>query len=210
MTPTSRPIRLLIADDHMALRIGLRTIAESSQDIVVVGEAVDGEDAIRQFDELLPDVMILDLRMPRLDGLLVVERVLSKHSEASILVMTLYDHEEDIFRSIKAGARGYILKSASREEILKAIESVARGERFMPQYVALKLASHMSTPTLTAREKDVLELMRLGITNREIGQQLGLTEGTVKSHVREIMAKLNAISRTEAVNLALQRGLLKA
>jgi DNA-binding NarL/FixJ family response regulator len=194
----------------MALRIGLRTIAESSQDIVVVGEAVDGEDAIRQFDELLPDVMILDLRMPRLDGLLVVERVLSKHSEASILVMTLYDHEEDIFRSIKAGARGYILKSASREEILKAIESVARGERFMPQYVALKLASHMSTPTLTAREKDVLELMRLGITNREIGQQLGLTEGTVKSHVREIMAKLNAISRTEAVNLALQRGLLKA
>ncbi len=210
MTPTSRPIRLLIADDHMALRIGLRTIAESSQDIVVVGEAVDGEDAIRQFDELLPDVMILDLRMPRLDGLLVVERVLSKHSEASILVMTLYDHEEDIFRSIKAGARGYILKSASREEILKAIESVARGERFMPQYVALKLASHMSTPTLTAREKDVLELMRLGITNKEIGQQLGLTEGTVKSHVREIMAKLNAISRTEAVNLALQRGLLKA
>jgi DNA-binding NarL/FixJ family response regulator len=194
----------------MALRIGLRTIAESSQDIVVVGEAVDGEDAIRQFDELLPDVMILDLRMPRLDGLLVVERVLSKHSEASILVMTLYDHEEDIFRSIKAGARGYILKSASREEILKAIESVARGERFMPQYVALKLASHMSTPTLTAREKDVLELMRLGITNKEIGQQLGLTEGTVKSHVREIMAKLNAISRTEAVNLALQRGLLKA
>jgi two-component system NarL family response regulator len=209
MTPSS-PIRLLIADDHMALRIGLRTIAESSQNIVVAGEAVDGEDAIRQFDDLLPDVMILDLRMPRLDGLLVVERVLSKHPEASILVMTLYDHEEDIFRSIKAGARGYILKSASREEILKAIESVARGERFMPQYVALKLASHMSTPTLTAREKDVLELMRLGITNREIGQQLGLTEGTVKSHVREIMAKLNAISRTEAVNLALQRGLLKA
>jgi len=209
MTPSS-PIRLLIADDHMALRIGLRTIAESSQNIVVAGEAVDGEDAIRQFDDLLPDVMILDLRMPRLDGLLVVERVLSKHPEASILVMTLYDHEEDIFRSIKAGARGYILKSASREEILKAIESVAAGERFMPQYVALKLASHMSTPTLTAREKDVLELMRLGITNREIGQQLGLTEGTVKSHVREIMAKLNAISRTEAVNLALQRGLLKA
>lgn len=210
MTSPNSAIRLLIADDHMALRIGLRTIAESSQNMVVVDEAVDGEDAIRKFDELLPDVMILDLRMPRLDGLLVVERVLKRHAEAKILVMTLYDHEEDIFRSIRAGARGYILKSASREEILRGIEVVARGERFMPQYVALKLASHMSTPTLTAREKDVLDLMRLGITNKEIGQQLGLTEGTVKSHVREIMSKLNAISRTEAVNLALQRGLLKA
>ena len=204
------PLRLLIADDHTALRLGLVAIAESARHITVVGEAVDGEDAIRRYHELEPDVMILDLRMPRLDGLIVVERILSAQRQARILVMTMYDHEEDIFRSIRAGALGYILKSAPRTDILKAIETVGRGERYMPQYVALKLATQMSAPRLTAREHDVLELMRLGITNKDIGTQLQLTEGTIKSHVREIMAKLNAISRTEAVNLAVQRGLLRS
>jgi two-component system, NarL family, response regulator len=203
-------VRLLIADDHTALRLGLVTIAESVPNIRVIGEAVDGEDAIARYRELGPDVLILDLRMPRLDGLEVVERILALDAQARILVMTMYDHEEDIFRSIRAGARGYILKSAPRDEILKAIETVARGERYMPQYVALKLATHMATPQLTAREREVLELMRLGITNKEIGSELKLTEGTIKSHVREIMTKLNAISRTEAVNLAVQRGLLKS
>lgn len=205
-----KQLRILIADDHTALRMGLVAIAESVPHLTVVGEAGDGEEAIAQYDALQPDVLISDLRMPKVDGLLVVERVLAKHPKAAILVMTMYDHEEDIFRSVRAGARGYILKSAPREDIVAAIETVARGERYMPQYVALKLASHMATPELTARERDVLELMRLGITNKEIARQLGLTEGTVKSHVREIMNKLNAISRTEAVNLATQRGLLKA
>ena len=178
--------------------------------IRVVGEAVDGEDAIACYQALRPDVLILDLRMPRRDGIEVVERILAQDAQARILVMTMYDHEEDIFRSVRAGARGYILKSAPREEIIKAIETVARGDRYMPEYVALKLAAHMATPPLTGREREVLELMRLGITNKEIGAQLHLTEGTIKSHVREIMAKLNAISRTEAVNLAVQRGLLKS
>ncbi|MDE3011096.1 MAG: response regulator transcription factor [Pseudomonadota bacterium] len=206
----SQQLRLLIADDHTALRLGLVTIAESVPHIRVIGEAVDGVDAVARYQELKPDVMILDLRMPKLDGIEVVERVLSFDPQARILVMTMYDHEEDIFRSVRAGARGYILKSAPREEILKAIEAVARGERYMPQYVALKLAAHMATPQLTTREREVLELMQIGITNKEIGTQLHLTEGTIKSHVREIMAKLNAISRTEAVNLAVQRGLLKS
>jgi two-component system, NarL family, response regulator len=206
----SQALRLLIADDHTALRLGLVTIAESVPHIRVIGEAVDGEDAILRWQALRPDVMILDLRMPKRDGIEVVERILALDAQARILVMTMYDHEEDIFRSVRAGARGYILKSAPREEILKAIEAVARGERYMPEYVALKLATHMSTPQLTGREREVLELMRLGITNKEIGAQLSLTEGTIKSHVREIMAKLNAISRTEAVNLAVQRGLLKS
>lgn len=206
----SQPLRLLIADDHTALRLGLVTIAESVPHIRVVGEAVDGEDAIARWLALRPDVMILDLRMPKRDGIEVVERILALDAQARILVMTMYDHEEDIFRSVRAGARGYILKSAPREEILRAIEGVARGDRYMPEYVALKLATHMATPQLTGREREVLELMQLGITNKEIGAQLKLTEGTIKSHVREIMAKLNAISRTEAVNLAVQRGLLKS
>ena len=206
----SKQISLLIADDHTALRLGLIAIAQSVPHIRVVGEAVDGEDALRRFLELKPDVMILDLRMPKLDGLVVVEKLLLERPDAKILVMTMYDHEEDIFRSIRLGARGYILKSASREEILSAIETVAGGERYMPQYVALKLAAHMATPELTVRERQVLELLRLGITNREIGDQLRLTEATVKSHVGAVMTKLNAISRTEAVNLAIQRGLLKS
>ena len=205
-----KQISLLIADDHTALRLGLVSIAQSVPHIRVVGEAVDGEDALRRFLELKPDVMILDLRMPKLDGLVVVEKLLLERPDAKILVMTMYDHEEDIFRSIRLGARGYILKSASREEILSAIETVAGGERYMPQYVALKLAAHMATPELTVRERQVLELLRLGITNREIGDQLRLTEATVKSHVGAVMTKLNAISRTEAVNLAIQRGLLKS
>ena len=205
-----KQISLLIADDHTALRLGLVSIAQSVPHIRVVGEAVDGEDALRRFLELKPDVMILDLRMPKLDGLVVVEKLLLERPDAKILVMTMYAHEEDIFRSIRLGARGYILKSASREEILSAIETVAGGERYMPQYVALKLAAHMATPELTVRERQVLELLRLGITNREIGDQLRLTEATVKSHVGAVMTKLNAISRTEAVNLAIQRGLLKS
>jgi two-component system NarL family response regulator len=178
--------------------------------IRVIGEAADGAEAIASYQSLRPDVLILDLRMPQIDGIEAVEQILALDPQARILVMTMYDHEEDIFRSIRAGARGYILKSAPRDEILRAIEAVARGERYMPQYVALKLAAHMATPQLTVREREVLELMRLGITNKEIGSQLNLTEGTIKSHVREIMTKLNAISRTEAVNLAVQRGLLKS
>lgn len=203
------PLRVLIADDHTALRLGLASIVETMDDATLVGEAVDGEDAVRQYLALRPDVMTLDLRMPKLDGLRVVERVMAAAPDARILVMTMYDHEEDIFGSIRAGAKGYILKSAPRAEIVSALRRVGAGERYLPEHVALTLAARLSGPTLTAREQEVLELMRLGISNKEIGRQLGVAEGTVKAHVREILSKLGAISRTEAVNLAIQRGLLR-
>jgi DNA-binding NarL/FixJ family response regulator len=202
-------LRVLIADDHTALRLGLASIVATMGQAVLVGEAVDGEDAVLQYQSLRPDVMTLDLRMPKLDGIGVVERVLAADAAARILVMTMYDHEEDIFGSIRAGAKGYILKSAPRAEIVTALRRVGDGERYLPEYVAMTLATRLSAPALTAREKEVLELMRLGISNKEIGRQLGVAEGTVKAHVREVLGKLGAISRTEAVNLAMQRGLLK-
>jgi two-component system NarL family response regulator len=206
---SSSPLRVLIADDHPALRLGLASIVDSMGGAALVGEAVDGEDAVAQYKTLAPDVMTLDLRMPKLDGLVVLERVIAHAPDARILVMTMYDHEEDIVRSVRAGARGHILKSAPRSEIVTALRKVGNGERYLPDYVAAKLATHMSSPALTSREHEVLELLRLGISNKEIGRQLDVTEGTVKAHVREVLAKLGAISRTEAVNLAMQRGLLK-
>jgi two-component system, NarL family, response regulator len=206
---SGNPLRVLIADDHPALRLGLASIVESMGGAALVGEAVDGEDAVAQYKALAPDVMTLDLRLPKLDGLIVLERVIAETPDARILVMTMYDHEEDIVRSVRAGARGHILKSAPRSEIVTALRKVGAGERYLPDYVAAKLATHMSSPALTVREHEVLELLRLGISNKEIGRQLDVTEGTVKAHVREVLAKLGAISRTEAVNLAMQRGLLK-
>jgi two-component system, NarL family, response regulator len=209
MTDAKPPLRVLIADDHTALRLGLCSIIESMDDAVVVGEAADGEEAVALYQSARPDVMTLDLRMPKLDGLRVVEQVLAAAPEARILVMTMYDHEEDIFSSIRAGAKGYILKSAPRAEIIAALRKVGAGERYLPDYVAATIASRLSAPSLTGRETEVLQLLRVGISNKEIARQIHVSEGTVKAHVREILSKLGAISRTEAVNLALQRGLLK-
>jgi two-component system, NarL family, response regulator len=209
MSEAKTALRVLIADDHTALRLGLCSIVESMDDAVVVGEAVDGEQAIAMYLSVLPDVMTLDLRMPKLDGLRVVEQLMAAAPQARILVMTMYDNEEDIFGSIRAGAMGYILKSAPRAEIIVALRKVSAGERYLPDYVAATIAARLSAPSLTEREKEVLQLLRLGISNKEIARQLEVSEGTVKAHVREILSKLGAISRTEAVNLALQRGLLK-
>jgi two-component system, NarL family, response regulator len=209
MTEPQPTLRVLIADDHTALRLGLRSIVESMDEALVVDEAADGEEAVAMYLSARPDVMTLDLRMPKLDGLRVVERLLAAAPEARILVMTMYDNEEDIYSSIRAGAKGYILKSAPRAEIIAALRKVGAGERYLPDYVAATIAARLSAPSLTARETEVLQLLRVGIGNKEIARQLEVSEGTVKAHVREILSKLGAISRTEAVNLALQRGLLK-
>jgi two-component system NarL family response regulator len=214
MTPddgmASSPLRVLVADDHPALRIGMKAVIKSMKaEAVLAGVASDGNQAIEKYRALRPDVMTLDLRMPGLDGLVVLERILELDASAKILVMTMYDSEEDVFRSLDAGATGYILKSASRSEIVQAIQSVSRGERHVPEHIALKLASRASTAALTPREIEVLELLRLGITNKEIAESLRVAAGTVKTHVRVILTKLGAMSRTEAVNIAIQRGLLR-
>lgn len=203
------PVRVLVVDDHPALRAGLAAIIEAQPGLTLAGEAANGDEALERYRALRPDVVTLDLRMPGVDGLQVLQQLLALDREARVLVMTMFDHEQDVVLSIRAGARGYILKSAARAEVVSAIEAVAAGRRWVPDYVAVKLASGMSTENLTPREQEVLEHIQLGLGNKEIGRLLGMTEGTVKTHVREILAKLGAISRTEAVNLGRQRGLLK-
>lgn len=202
-------VRVLVADDHTALRMGMAAIVQSVPEFELAGEAVDGLDAIAQYERLRPDVMTLDLRMPGMDGLQVVERILGEHPAARILVMTVFDHEEDVARSVRSGAMGYILKAAPRDQIVEAIARVARGERWFPDFVAVRLATRLRADHLTPREQQVLELLRVGISNKEIARRLGLTESTVKSHVKEVLNKLGALSRTEAVTIALRRGLLK-
>lgn len=200
---------VLIADDHAALRLGLGAIVNSLPGGELIGEAIDGDDAVNQYQRLKPDVMTLDLRMPGLDGLLVLERVLAWDPKARILVVSMYDSEDDVARSMLSGAMGFVLKSAPSLEIARAIETVACGKRFLPASVADQLVLHLTAPQLTAREREVLNHICGGASNKQIGKSLNLTEGTVKSHVRMIMGKLGAASRTEAVSLARERGLLK-
>jgi DNA-binding NarL/FixJ family response regulator len=201
-------VRILVVDDHTALRAGLAAIIDAQPGLELAGAAADGKEALQRFETLRPDVVTLDLRVPGVDGVRVVQQIIERDPRARVLVMTMFDHETDVVHSARAGALGYILKSASRAEILRAIEAVAAGRRWLPEYVAVKLASGMTAEELTPREQEV-EHLQLGISNKEIGRRLDLTEGTVKTHVRVILSKLGAISRTEAVNIGQQRGLLK-
>ena len=178
-----RKISVILADDHPVVRDGLAAIVNQQPDMHVVAEAGDGAEALELYEQHLPDVMVLDLRMPKLDGAAVVQKVLEKHPKACLLIMTTYDGDEDIFRSLSQGAKGYLLKDAPRQE--------------------------MSRPSLTTRELDVLQLVAEGRSNKDIARRLKITEGTAKTHVKAILAKLDAISRTEAVAVAHKRGLIR-
>lgn len=207
--PPDDPLQVLVVDDHPALRAGLAAMIQAQPGLALAAEAANGDEALARYRTIRPDVVTLDLRMPGVDGLQVLQQLLACDREARVLVMTMFDHEQDVVHCIRAGALGYILKSAAKAEIVQAIQAVAAGRRWVPDYVAVKLASGMSSESLTPREQQVLEHIQLGLGNKEIGRLLGMTEGTVKTHVREILSKLGAISRTEAVNLGRQRGLLK-
>jgi two-component system NarL family response regulator len=204
-----KPIRILIADDHAVVRDGLAAILGMQPDMKVVGEANDGEEACTLFEKHAPDVMLLDLRMPKMDGLEVVRRIHSQQPGARIVMVTTYDSDEDIFLSLKAGAQGYLLKDAPRQQILEAIRLVHAGQRYIPANVAIKMAEHIARPELTEREMEVLRRMARGESNKEIGAALFISEGTVKTHVKSILTKLEAAGRTEAVAIAARRGLVK-
>jgi DNA-binding NarL/FixJ family response regulator len=207
--PNRARIRVLVADDHSVVREGLVSLIGRKTDMMVVGEASNGREAVDLWKEHHPDVILLDLRMPELDGVGAIKEIRARDKAAHIIVLTTYDGDEDIYRAIKAGARAYLLKDAPRDALMDCIRKVHRGETFVPPALAAKLAARISGETLSARQIEVLKLVAQGRSNKEIGSSLFISEGTVKSHVKSIFAKLNVISRTEAVASATRRGLIQ-
>jgi two-component system, NarL family, response regulator len=207
----TQPIRVLLADDHPVVRQGLAAILKSQKDIKIVAEAADGEETCELYDQLSPDVLLLDLRMPKKDGLQVVAELVKRRvSKTRIIVMTAYETEADIRQALKAGAKAFLVKGAHPQQIREAVRRVARGESFLPAEIGFKLAESMSHPELSNREAEILRYLARGRSNKEIGQILYICEGTVKHHVKSILRKLDAIGRSEAMAIATRRGLIRA
>jgi len=202
-------IRILIADDHSVVREGLVSLVKRKSDMVVVAEASNGREAVQLWKEHRPDVTLLDLRMPELDGVGAIKEIRELDENAHIVVLTTYDGDEDIYRAIKAGAKAYLLKDTARDALVETVRRVHAGETYLPPQLAAKLAERVSGEALSPREIDVLQRMAVGKSNKEIGAELFISEGTVKTHIKSIFSKLDVVSRTEAVATATRRGLIQ-
>jgi len=207
MNPVT-PIRILIADDHPVVREGLAAMIKRRTDMTVVAEANHGQEAVALFHQHQPDVVLMDLRMPEMDGVEAILTIREQTPEARVIVLTTYDTDEDIYRALRAGAKAYLLKDTPREELLDTIRAVSAGRTRVPSDVAAKLVERVSSEALTAREVDVLRLIVAGHSNREIATLLYISEGTVKTHVNHLLMKLGVSDRTQAVTTALRRGLV--
>jgi DNA-binding NarL/FixJ family response regulator len=201
-------IRILIADDHPVVRTGLRALLATEADMCVVAEAVDGAEAVALNVEHQPDVTLMDLRMPRMDGVAAIRAILAARPGARVLAVTTYDGDTDIYRALDAGACGYLIKDMLGREVAGAVRAAAAGRRVIPPAVAERLAEFTPRVDLTAREVEVLRLVAKGLRNKEIARVIGRTEGTVKAHLKNVHEKLGVEDRTEAVTLALQRGII--
>ena len=202
-----KAIRILIADDHPIVRQGLVTMLQYESDLNLVGEASNGQEAVALFKKYQPDVALLDLRMPEMDGVEAIAAIYNEFPEAKIIILTTYDGDEDIYRGLQAGAKAYLLKDASCEELLTAIRTVSQGRSHIPSVVGAKLAARINHPELSPRELEVIKLMTQGKSNRDIGKVLCISEGTVKFHVNNILGKFQVHDRTQAVITALKRGI---
>jgi DNA-binding NarL/FixJ family response regulator len=202
-------ITVLIADDHPIFRVGLRNLIDQQPDMTVVAEASDGPEAVRLIGELRPDVSLLDLRMPGLDGPKVIAAVLAADPRARVIILTTYDGDEDIYRAVEAGAKGYLLKDTFPEGMLDAVRDVHAGGHLFPASVAAKLVARSTTDDLSTRELTVLELLARGLSNKEIQAALTMAEGTLKNHLKRVFEKLGVGDRTQAVLVGLKRGLVR-
>ncbi|MDB6017162.1 MAG: two component transcriptional regulator, LuxR family [Pedosphaera sp.] len=204
-----KKIRILVADDHYIVRIGLVSLVNTAGDIEVVAEAADGSQAIELYEKHQPDLVLMDLRMTVKTGIEATIEIRRKHPKARVLVLSAFDGDADIRKAFEAGAQGYVLKSSTGEKLIPAIRAVAAGERWIPREVAHRLSSRNSYETLTTRELEVLNQIAKGLANKQIASHLGISEYTVKDHLKSILAKLRVADRTEAVSVSAQRGIIQ-
>jgi len=209
MSTAPSVIRILAVDDHPMLREGIAALVASQPDMKLVAEASTGHEAVEQFRKHKPDLTLMDLQMPEMDGIEAMATICSEFPEARIIVLTTYKGDVQVLRALKAGARAYLLKGLLRKELLETIRAVHAGQKRIPAEVAAELADHAVDDALTAREVDVLGLIALGNANKLVADQLGITEDTVKGHVKNILSKLGASDRTHAVTIALKRGIIE-
>ncbi|HEV2319389.1 MAG TPA: response regulator transcription factor [Verrucomicrobiae bacterium] len=203
-------IRILLIDDHYMVRIGLKAILSLEPGFCVAGESEDGASGIELFRKCVPDVTLMDLRMPGMDGVEATAAILRDFPEAKIIMLTTFDGDEDVYRGLKSGAKGYVLKRVRGDELVRAIKTVYAGGRYLSREAERRLAEHSPGSELTQREREVLQYVAKGLNNKEIGNLVGCTRFTVKFHVQNILQKMGVADRTEAVAAAMQRGILRA
>jgi len=209
MTNSPNRIRILIVDDHPLLRDGIVSLVGKQSDMAIVAEASNGKEALQLFQQHIPDITLMDLRLPGMDGVDAMTAILAEFPDAKIIVLTTFSGDVQILRALKAGARGYLLKDLLRKELLEAIRTVQAGRKRIPPEIAAQIAEHASDTTLTRREIEVLQLIASGNPNKLVADKLSITEDTVKMHVKSILSKLGANDRTHAVTIAIKRGIME-
>jgi len=209
MGTPSKPIRILLADDHPVLRQGVRALAADEVDMEFVAEASSGLEAIEEFRKRRPDIVLIDLQMPDMNGIDAMIAIRNEFPDARFIVLTTYAGDVQIARALKAGARGYLLKSLLRRELLDTIRAVHAGQKRIPAELAAQVADHLADDSLTSREIEVLRLIAAGNANKIVADRLSITEETVKGHVKSILSKLGANDRTHAVTIGLKRGIIE-